>query len=301
MSNDPLVSVCMVTFNHEVFIAKAIEGVLMQEGDFDLRLIIGDDASKDGTGEVCQQYADKYPQKILYYRNETNLGPKLNFYKAMKMMSGEYIAFCEGDDYWTDPNKLQKQIVFLQENREYNICFHKTKILLEDGRLVNDLIAKIPRSETTIDDLVRMANYIHTPSVVFRNNFILPEWYWNCPIGDYPLYLLAVRNGKIKCFDEPMAVYRFGGGFSKLSPVKKRIPWLITLNELTENYPDERIRKKLVQKQRSAFLFFISIFLFFGDRDIKDLKSIVSIHIRFEKRNIMRFFRKNVVKKNALK
>lgn len=283
MSNKPLVSVCMLTFNHESSVVQAIESVLMQRGDFSLRLIIGDDASKDKTGNICKEYADRYPHKISFYQNETNLGPKLNFGRAMKNIPGDYITFCDGDDYWTSPDKLQKQIVFLQDNREYNICFHKTKILLQDGRLVDDFITKVPGNETTVDDLVRVGNYIHIPSVVLRNNFVLSEWYFNCPIGDYPLYLIAARNSKIKYLPESMAVYRYGGSYSKSSPVKKRVSVAITLNELIKNYPDEEIKKRLIRKQRKEFLFFLLIFPFFGKGNIDDLRAVITAQYKSSK------------------
>ena len=279
MSNKPLVSVCMVAYNHESFIKQAIEGVLMQKGDFNLHLIIGDDASKDKTGIIYKEYAERYPQKISFFQNKTNLGTKRNFYKTMNMITGEYMAFCEGDDYWTDSNKLNKQINFLEENKDYNICFHRTQVLLKDGRLVNDFITKVPCADTTVDDLIRAGNYIHTPSVVYRNNFTIPPWYWECPIGDYPLYVLAAKNGKIKCLNEFMAVYRYGGRFSRLHPVKKRLAFLIALNELIKNCPDEKIKVGLIKKQKKEFHCFLLIYLLLGKRDIDDLKMVTQMPV----------------------
>jgi len=272
-----LVSVCMVTFNHEAFIAQAIEGVLMQQGDFDLQLIIGDDASQDKTGDICKRYAEQYPSKIIFLRNEKNLGPGLNFYQIIKKCSGAYIALCEGDDYWTDPAKLQKQISFLQKNSDYAICFHAIKILRPDGQLVKDFITHVPKSETTIHDLIARGNYIHTPSVVLRNTFILPEWYLTCPVGDYALYLLAVNYDKIKYLDDSMAVYRYGGRHSSAPPGKARVACFVSYQELAKNYPDKKIRNELLRKQnRSLYIFLLKYFLA-GQGDRSDFKKMLSL------------------------
>jgi glycosyltransferase involved in cell wall biosynthesis len=263
---------------------------LIQECSFDFHLIIGDDASTDRTGDICKSYADRNPQKISYFRNETNLGPALNFYHTLKKSSGEYIALCEGDDYWTDPCKLQKQISFLQENIEYNICFHKIKILRPDGCVEDDFITKVPGSETTIYDLIDNWNYIHSPSVVFRNDFIVPDWYLNCPVGDYALYLLAAKRKKIKQLEDSMAVYRFGVGYySSLPHSKAKISYCIALSELAKNYPDAEIRKKLSRKQNRLFLRFLINYFIAREGDWNDLKLMIHMFISSKMRSIGRF------------
>src|SRR5690349_16516557 len=109
------VSVCMVTYNHEKFIEKAIEGVLMQETDFDVELVIGEDFSTDQTRSIIEKYQQKYPGKIIIAPSEHNLGMMKNFVNTLNTCTGEYIALCEGDDFWTDPTKLQRQVEFMEK------------------------------------------------------------------------------------------------------------------------------------------------------------------------------------------
>ena len=123
--NNTIVSVCMITYNHENFIREAIDGVLMQKTDFPIELIIGEDCSTDGTRKIVMEYARKYPDIIRPLLPDSNLGMMKNFIETMQAATGKYIALCEGDDYWTDPYKLQKQVDFLEANEEYSLCCHR--------------------------------------------------------------------------------------------------------------------------------------------------------------------------------
>lgn len=123
----PLVSVVTITYNHEPYIAKTIEGVLKQQADFPIEYIVAEDCSTDKTREICKEYAAKYPDVIRLICSEQNVGPKENERRAFAAARGKYIAFCEGDDYWTDPLKLQKQADFLESHLEYSACFHRCR------------------------------------------------------------------------------------------------------------------------------------------------------------------------------
>lgn len=215
MKLQPKVSVSMITYGHEKFIEQAINGVLMQECDFDFELILSNDCSPDTTDVVIQNILQNHPNasRINYFKHEKNLGMMPNFIFALEQCNGSYIALCEGDDYWTDPFKLQKQVDFLEANPDYVLSFHKVKILKPDGSLVPDFITKVPENYETQETLARLGNYIHTPSVVFRN--IIKEYpreFSLSPIGDYFLYMLLAEHGKLKYVEEEMAVYRFGVG-----------------------------------------------------------------------------------------
>lgn len=122
--NTPLVSISMVTYNHEAYIAQAIEGVLMQKTDFQYELVIGEDCSLDNTRKICIEYKEKYPDKIKLLLPAKNLGITQNFLAIMQACSGKYIAQCDGDDFWTDSQKLQKQVDILEQNEQYTICMH---------------------------------------------------------------------------------------------------------------------------------------------------------------------------------
>lgn len=213
---NPIVSVCMICYNQEVFIKQAIEGVLMQKTNFIFELVIGEDCSNDGTFLICQNYAHENPDQIRLLPSVSNLGSMKNFIRTMSACGGRYIAICEGDDYWTDPYKLQKQVDFLQSNNDFVFSFHDVMVLQEStgenfprigGRVVDEIV-----------DLksVIVQNNIATASIVFRNvvDFMnLPAWFYqNAQKGDYGLVVILAERGKGKYHPEKMGVYRVHGG-----------------------------------------------------------------------------------------
>ena len=122
--NNPTLSICLIAYNHKEFINKAIDGILMQETNFDWNLIVADDFSTDGTRDILLDYKNKFPTKIELILQEKNVGAAQNWIDLMKAPRSKYIAYLEGDDYWTDPLKLQKQVDFLEANPEYAMTFH---------------------------------------------------------------------------------------------------------------------------------------------------------------------------------
>lgn len=215
MKLKPKVSVCMITYGHEKFIDQAINGVLMHECDFEVELVIANDCSPDNSDSVIQRILQNHPKAsiINYFKHEKNLGMIPNFIFALQQCNGKFIALCDGDDYWNDPYKLQKQVDFLEANPDYVLSFHKVKILKPDGSLVPDFITKVPGNYETHETLARLGNYIHTPSVVFRNIIKeFPKEFSLSPIGDYFLYMLLAEHGKLKYLEDEMAVYRYGVG-----------------------------------------------------------------------------------------
>lgn len=234
--NSPLVSVCMITYNHENYIAEAIEGVLIQDVDFEVEFIIVDDCSTDQTRDIVQKFIDHHPKGkwIKYTRHQTNLGMMMNFIWALEACQGKYIALCEGDDYWSDPLKLQKQVDFLLSNPSFSIVYHPIRILVPNGDFVEDFIAEkyFKADESNIYDLALFGNYIHTPSVVFHKNCLsITENFYKSPVGDYFLYLILAQKGKIKRLDFIGAVYRKGSGiFSVLDLNERKYFRQLTLN-----------------------------------------------------------------------
>ncbi|MCC5924107.1 MAG: glycosyltransferase [Crocinitomicaceae bacterium] len=208
---NPLVSISCITYNHALFIRECFEGFLMQKTNFEFEILVHDDASTDGTAEIIKEYEANYPHlfKVIYQtENQYSKGiktmnPRFNYPRAR----GKYIALCEGDDYWTDPYKLQKQVDFLEANEDYSICFHEVKILKEN-ELIDDYITREVSETSTIKDLA-YGNYMHTNTVVFRRlkeNY--PEWFLKVNAGDYSLHLYNAQFGKIKKIKEVMSVYR---------------------------------------------------------------------------------------------
>jgi len=205
-----MVSVVMITYKHQEFIQQAIKGVLMQECDFDVELIIANDNSPDNSDAVIKEIIQNHPNSswIKYIKHKENIGMMPNFVYSLNASNGKYIALCEGDDYWTDPLKLQKQVGFLENNIDFAITFHKVQIL-KNNELVPDYITREVPEITTILDLAK-GNYMHTCSVIYRNNLFgeFPEYFKTAQVGDYLLHLLNARYGKTKLIDQVMGVYR---------------------------------------------------------------------------------------------
>ena len=213
--NCVVVSVVMITYNHEKYIAEAIKGALMQQTSFPIELIICNDASTDGTDtmvEECIKNENK-GKTIRYFNQEQNLGMVNNFILALEKCNGDYIAICEGDDYWTDPLKLQKQVDFLEANKDYSICCHEVKKINEDGG--EGLYNNINENKSfNIIDLVHN-NFMAAVSCVFRayeHHNPMPAWFTGYAANDYGLKLLNATKGKIYYIKDCMAVYRVHSG-----------------------------------------------------------------------------------------
>lgn len=210
---NPKVSVVMITYGHEKYIEESINGVLSQAFNGEIELIISDDCSPDNTEAVVKNIINTHPNGhwIKYIKHTKNKGAIPNFVWTICESKGQYIAICEGDDYWKDPLKLQKQVDFLEENPDYSLTFHKINELTT--RDENFTYPNPDTEETyTIEDLAK-ENFIITVSVVFRKNMeILPDWLKYSPIGDYPMHMLNASFGLIKYFPQEMATYRVGSG-----------------------------------------------------------------------------------------
>ena len=224
---EPLVSICCITYNHEKYIADAIESFLMQEVDFPYEIIVHDDASMDNTQKIIKEYESRYPElikTILQTENQYSKGFQLQRIFA-EYASGKYLAICEGDDYWTDPHKLQKQIDFLEANVDCIATAHNVRVIDECGLLVDDkkhCYKAYPSHTFTLRD----AEYFGLPgqmaSLVFRNiwpsiNIDMKELYFSCSgNGDQKLAILLTLHGDIFCFADIMADHRkvISGGTS---------------------------------------------------------------------------------------
>lgn len=240
----PKISVITITYGHEKFIEKCIEGVLMQEGNFELEFIISSDKSPDNTKDIVEKVIQKHPKGkyIKFINRETNIGIMPNFYDSLLQATGNFIALCDGDDYWTDPNKLQKQLDFLDTNKDYILVGHNVKIF-ENG--TNQIINKSFPFENEFlvkENLIYEKNYIPALSVVFRNVNEIPNWILNCEIGDYPLILFLSQFGKIGFVSDVMANYRSNSGYHSSIDKEKRNSLL--LNAIKEVKRNVRFTKK---------------------------------------------------------
>lgn len=218
MSKKPKVSICCITYNHENFIRQTLDGFIMQETNFPFEIIIHDDASTDKTADIIREYEAKYPNIIKpVYQTENQMSQGVNVSNKFvySKIQGEYVAICEGDDYWTDKTKLQKQVDFLDTHSDYSICFHPVTVKYEDGSLPDYFYPKpdFIQGDTLAVEYLLFANYIQTNSVMYRWRFKFQEelesLFTNDAIpSDWFLHLLHAHVGKIGFLKEPMAVYR---------------------------------------------------------------------------------------------
>lgn len=222
-------SVHIVTYKHEDFIAQALDGVLMQQVNFDYEIVIGEDCSPDRTGEIVREYAARHPDKIRALPREKNLGGRKNWLDVLANCRGEYIALLDGDDYWTSPYKLQKQVDLLDARPDLVSCFHPVTVTDITGRQ-EDYVLYPPdrRPEYKLADLGEK-NFMMTCSVVFRNGLMkeVPEPLKTAPMGDWLLHSYNAQFGGIGYIDEDMGRYRVhpGGVFfhRRLDLIKRGI------------------------------------------------------------------------------
>lgn len=224
----PKVTVCVLTYNHEKFIAKCLESILEQETGFDFEILIGEDASTDKTRAICQAYADKYPGKIrlLLHSRANNIkvagepSGRFNFTYNLYCARGKYIAYIEGDDFWEDPHKLQKQFDAMEEHPECSICFTAAHIYYfeKDGQSIRksdihrpERYSKI-RTYTVYDAIRPAGGFMTSATMFFRSNYIqeLPDWYFDAVVGDTPLMLYLGTKGDYLYLDDITAAYRAG-------------------------------------------------------------------------------------------
>lgn len=250
----PLLSICCTVYNHEKFVAQTLDGFLLQKTSFLIEMIIHDDASEDKSQDILKKYAkiDSRIKLILQKENQYSKKnkPFPNF--CFPASKGKYIALCEGDDYWIDPLKLQKQVDFLEANPSYGICFHDVMIFDETTKEIkNDDITPGRENNFDISDLAN-GNMMHTPSVVLRNDFVLPSTLPNLPFGDWPLYLFQIGNRKIKKIEGKMAVYRLheNGVWSSKSERYRIENTIKVINYALKNLKTTREVKRIFKNRR---------------------------------------------------
>lgn len=218
MSGDPLVSVCTITYNHQAFIAQAVESVLMQRTNFDFEMLIGEDCSTDDTRQVVEHYAQRYPLIVKPVYRQRNLGVKENFVDMLLRCQGKYIALLEGDDYWTDPDKLQKQVDFLEQHPEHVLVCNNASLVREeeDFSILHPMKNQIAPYDFGPTELM-VSNPCITLTAMFRNHLLtdFPGVYFEGTGGDRRLFLLLSLHGKCRYINDVVGVYRrHSGGLS---------------------------------------------------------------------------------------
>lgn len=219
MTTDPVLSIAVLTYNHEKYIGQALDSILMQEVNFSYEIVIADDVSKDGTRDVINKYIAENPDRnIRTLFQEKNVGMYQNGMDLFNALKGTYAAFLEGDDYWLDKHKLQKQVDWLEQHPGDVMCFHKAQMVDDSGsnnKRFSEYYPASQKSHTNIYTLLEEGNYIPSASRVHRNVFkgaypsIMME---PKTIPDYTLNLSLATHGDIAFMDEAMSAYRLHGG-----------------------------------------------------------------------------------------
>ncbi len=242
----PIVSILCDTFNHEKFITETLEGFLSQKTTFPFEIIVHDDASTDNTASIVTEFAQKYPLIIkTVLQKENQYSQKINFWSdiTFPMAQGKYIALCEGDDYWINELKLQKQVDFLESNLDYAITWTDFLTKKESELIPNDFSNTLPAVYTIDFDTLFQPYCTYTLTSLFRKEAVDPLDYKKFKYGkDNTLYALALCNGKGAFLNFQGAVYRWhsGGVYSLKTPFFQRYSSYLNLKEILENIPQAR-------------------------------------------------------------
>lgn len=264
-------SVLMVTYNHEKFIAQAIDSVLMQETDFDFELIVGEDCSTDKTREILLNYKEKHPEIIRLVLQEENLGAKENLGSIISLSRGQYIALLEGDDFWTDRHKLQKQVDFLGNNRDHSLVGHSyARYYDEEDRYLPSSIENFDNIQ--LEDFLREdaqaynKYHLRTLSRVFRRDALINNNvdYQNV-MWDFDLQITLMKSGKAACLEDVMGVYRINRKSAVQSDMQSYVEMVIAVREYALEVVDDKYKDYLYKsienkKKMKGFYEFINKF-----------------------------------------
>ncbi|HEX5220150.1 MAG TPA: glycosyltransferase [Verrucomicrobiae bacterium] len=289
IAENPKLSVCIITFNHAEFIAKALDSVLTQQTSFEYNVIIGDDCSTDGTDKIIEMYQRRWPDKFSPLCREKNVGMGKNLKETLERCSGEYVAFLEGDDYWTDPRKLQAQVDHLDNNPGCALCHHRVDYISWPG---GEKLKEFPPRRFRVDRpdprTLAMCNFIQTCSVVCRRKWLplFDEELEELKLADWPLFVLLSERGWIGYLDRTMAHYRVHANNSwKARPIDYQMRGL----ERMARYLLERVddRSKDSWKDMILTLAFKEVVLalqsFAFGRSVGKLKRFIKRSVEFKK------------------
>lgn len=299
--HEVIVSVIMITHSHEKYIAQAIEGILLQECDFEIELIIANDSSPDNTDNVVQKIIKETPKAsiIKYFSHQKNIGMMANFAFALEKGKGKYIAICDGDDFWIDPFKLQKQINFLETNTDYALC-HTNYVRNINGILRNDYHELQLNTKEVYSGLIKATYPISTLTTVFRKqlwkeyiediNPINKGWL----MADLPFWIYLSKKHKVHYLDEITAVYRvLEESASNTKQIDKMIQFDKSVQEVKlfflNRYKNSFVDEKKIRKEIEAIFIYRKIIAFAACKG--NLKDFFSILFEFYKVNTnLRYF-----------
>jgi hypothetical protein len=239
----PTVSVVLRTYNHAAFVAQAIESVLIQDTPFPFELVIGEDCSTDGTREIVAEYARRYPEIVRAVLPAENIGHGAILKRALDATRGSSIAYLDGDDYWSSPQKLVRQLGFLEANPDCASCFHDVSLVYGEAGVPSGAVnPRLSEDHFTLEEIL-LECFIPAPAVMFRRAVLecLPEWTFDVIWIDWLIHICSATLGPIGYIPETLAAYRVhrGGMFSALDRI----------SQVEEDFPFyERLRGELPQQ-----------------------------------------------------
>jgi glycosyltransferase involved in cell wall biosynthesis len=290
-------SVCITTFNVEKYIAQTIESVLSQKTSFDYEIIVGEDRSTDNTVSILRKFEAEYPNKIRLIHNKENLGMMKNFIKTIEFANSKYIAILDGDDYWTDDSKLQKQFEFLESNPEYTLCWHDSLIVDSNGNVKSSFTERFVGRNNNLDldlyQVIRWKVLGGTSSIFFRNVLSpFPSWAYNLYGTDAILFMRCRELGKLFYMSGIMSAYRI-----HQTSMERRFT---KITKALRNINEETILSQaLYPKFRSHFFgkiswntFYVALMYLKQFRLLKSIKSFYSLVFVFPKWIIFKMLNK---------
>lgn len=268
----PLVSVCLFTYNYERFLHQSVDSILNQQCDFDFEILICDDCSTDDTLKIALEYQLKFPKIIRVLTNDKNQGGTKNWIRAMQSCEGKYIAFMDGDDYFSDTTKLKKQVDIMEPDNTLVLCFHSVDEIYDDAPELNKTVI-FEKEYYVLGDFIKNGWFVRTSSTFFRNNVIsneIPEW-----VHDYPyrfdtiLHVLLCQHGRAFNLKESLSVWRkHKQGMSnwlmknQVENTQKKIHLANKLNEITQFEFNNESSLFIAREKSLLFFYLLRNFIF---------------------------------------
>lgn len=237
MKDEIMVSICCTAYNHEKYIREALDSFLMQKTNFRFEIIINDDCSTDNTAKIIKEYQQKYPhiiKPIYQEENQYSKGKRMLIDILLPVAKGKYFALCEGDDYWTDENKLQKQVDFLELNPDYSLCVNNAIKVLDNKKKVGKISTVKVNKELTCEEIIAGGGeFVATNSIFAPTKYAkkLPSYFNDFSI-DYLWQIYLASCGRIYCFKDIMSAYRINVKGSWTDKIKKNSNKTIELNKV---------------------------------------------------------------------
>ena len=263
----PLVSVCVTTYNHEPYLAEALDAILAQRCDFGVEIILGEDCSSDNTLAICRAYDEKYPENITLIASTENVGWRANYRRCVEAARGKYIAFCDGDDYWSDENRLAEQVALMEQRPSVGLCY----TLAERRDAGGALVGRFPIGEghTSLDELLHDW-CVENCTTLARRDLVLAYYTTERPENrtkwlteDLPMWLFVAAHSEVAYIDRATAVHRvFPDSVSHSTSLAKRLAFCDSSSNIKlwfdECYNNARQRRYLLRERMNTALWVYS-------------------------------------------